>query len=66
MWDALGTLGDVLCTSDFDRIVFADVSCSASSRGVVRCVLWLHNQLVTALEEGWKVEKYREDGWRVG
>jgi hypothetical protein len=62
VWDALGTLGDVLCTSDFDRIVFADVSCSASSRGVVRCVLWLHIQLVTPLEEGWRRSTERMGG----
>lgn len=51
MRDALRTLRDILCTSDFDRIVFADVSCSASASGVVRCVLWLHDQLVIVLND---------------
>jgi len=62
--DALRTLGDILSTSDFDRIVFADVSCSASASSVVRCVLWLHNQLVI-VSDGEAGIKYREDGWRV-
>ena len=42
MWDALGALGDVLCSTDFDGVVFADVACSAAAGGIVRGVRWLH------------------------
>ena len=62
--DALRTLGDILCTSDFDRIVFADVSCSASARGITGCVLWLYNQLVI-VSDNEAGKKYRENRWRV-
>ena len=42
MRDALGTLGDVLCSTDFDGVVFADVACSAAAGGVVRGVCGLY------------------------
>jgi len=40
--DALGALGDVLCSTDFDGVVFADVACSAAAGGIVRGVCGLY------------------------